>query len=334
MSGTASTYLGANSYLTSGQSIASPSGLFTALMQPDGNFVVYHSCKLGSDYVWATMTQGKPTGYVIMQSDGNLVCYSGTPGQSGNTPTWWSGTVNQGGLSLALTDDGTLMIFASDPPPSDFSNPIWTSGASDPLVSVTGGSLSYDTDPAAVQIVTGAPINGAEVQVKNSSDTEQTEEAVVTNELSQTSGWSSTVGASISVSISAEVGIPIIASGSVTVTADASYSYEWNGSTTWSTGLSATIQVNVPAHRTYQAKMVVTPASLSCPYTLSGTLTFKSGFACSGSVNGTYSGVNADVIQYVIQGGGTDTAIERGIIPKKDMLALRGRKDALVSAGG
>ena len=58
-------------------------GVGTALMQLDGNFVIY-----GPDRVplWSTATSG-PGNYMVLQNDGNLVVYS-PHGQ----PLWGSGT--------------------------------------------------------------------------------------------------------------------------------------------------------------------------------------------------------------------------------------------------
>ncbi len=44
-----------------------------AVMQGDGNFVLYH---LGWMPLWASGTYGHPGSYVVLQNDGNLVVYS------------------------------------------------------------------------------------------------------------------------------------------------------------------------------------------------------------------------------------------------------------------
>lgn len=53
-----------------------------AIMQQDGNFVIY-----GYDNaLWASNTAGKVNSYVVMQNDGNAVVYEP------NMPVWASGT--------------------------------------------------------------------------------------------------------------------------------------------------------------------------------------------------------------------------------------------------
>jgi len=56
-----------------------------AIMQDDGNFVVYDSFQ---NPFFNTGTQGNPGAFIIIQDDGNLVVYAG----DGLTPLWQSGT--------------------------------------------------------------------------------------------------------------------------------------------------------------------------------------------------------------------------------------------------
>jgi hypothetical protein len=54
-----------------------------AIMQPDGNFVLYDQ---NVNPIWASNTSGRPNSYLIVQNDGNLVVYNST------TPLWTSQT--------------------------------------------------------------------------------------------------------------------------------------------------------------------------------------------------------------------------------------------------
>jgi hypothetical protein len=56
-----------------------------AVMQDDGNFVVYDSFE---NWLWASHTQGNSGAFVILQDDGNLVVYA----SDGITPLWQSRT--------------------------------------------------------------------------------------------------------------------------------------------------------------------------------------------------------------------------------------------------
>jgi hypothetical protein len=119
--------------LAQGQEIDSPNGRFRALMQTDGNFVIYDQ----GSAIWATGTQG--TGLapyrLAVQPDGNLVIYGSSandvslPGfgvckaNSACIATWATGT---GGGSapytLKMQDDGNLVLYDST------SSAVWASG--------------------------------------------------------------------------------------------------------------------------------------------------------------------------------------------------------------
>jgi hypothetical protein len=108
---------------STGQMLTSPSGKYKAVMQTDGNFVVYNGANKviwalnigprvqyiagstaviqndgnfvfygpGGSVVWATNTRGTAYPYkLIMQDDGNLVIYD-----SNNRATWATGTNGQ-----------------------------------------------------------------------------------------------------------------------------------------------------------------------------------------------------------------------------------------------
>ena len=87
-------------YLKPGQYRRSPNGVYTLIMQTDGNAVLYK----GRTALWATMTNRKSSS-LIMQRDGNLVVVSG------RTPVWASNTAGNTGAFLAVQDDSNLVIY-------------------------------------------------------------------------------------------------------------------------------------------------------------------------------------------------------------------------------
>jgi hypothetical protein len=93
--------LPAGSSLGANQAIVSPDAQTRAVMQPDGNFVVYQS----NLAVWATQTNGSGADHAAMQTDGNFVVYAGT------TPKWASNTYMSGGNVLQMQNDGNLVIY-------------------------------------------------------------------------------------------------------------------------------------------------------------------------------------------------------------------------------
>lgn len=90
-----------NQYISNGGYIQSPGGLYTLVMQADGNLVMYRSD--GSvRYVMANNGA-----YAVMQADGNFVEYN-----SVGTPLWHTHTDNGVQSHLTIQDDGDLVIFS------------------------------------------------------------------------------------------------------------------------------------------------------------------------------------------------------------------------------
>ena len=87
--------------LQPGQSMNSPTGKYTLVMQTDGNLVYYRNFDGGAR--WATNVNWVGN-YLAMQADGNLVVYA----PSG--PAWSTGT-HQPGTYLVAQDDGNLIIY-------------------------------------------------------------------------------------------------------------------------------------------------------------------------------------------------------------------------------
>ena len=95
-----------------GDFLVSPNGTYTAIMQADGNFVVYQGT--GGHVIWASgVVPGVGNGpyNAVMQGDGNFVVYQGT---GGGSAIWASGVipgVGQGPYSAVMQDDGNFVIY-------------------------------------------------------------------------------------------------------------------------------------------------------------------------------------------------------------------------------
>ena len=109
--------------LSAGTELTSPNGQHRAVMQGDGNFVIYRVTGVPK---WATGTDGRAVGGIIMQGDGNLVMYDP------NGPVWASGTDGHPGAVLVMQDDGNLVIYDVD------GTPLWATGTNITMMRVTG----------------------------------------------------------------------------------------------------------------------------------------------------------------------------------------------------
>jgi hypothetical protein len=77
---------------------------FKAVMQVDGNFVIYRAAVA----TWFSGTANRPGSKIIMQGDGNLVIYGGS-----GAAIWSSGTRGKGGTKLTMKGNGQLLMTSS-----------------------------------------------------------------------------------------------------------------------------------------------------------------------------------------------------------------------------
>ena len=105
--------------------LESNSGKYFAIMQGDGNFVVYSvKGKNGRNKdraIWASNSQrkGKAPYRIVMQNDGNFVLYD-----SSNSPKWNSNTYKKGNapFNVIMQDDGNLVLYDKSNSPKWASN--------------------------------------------------------------------------------------------------------------------------------------------------------------------------------------------------------------------
>jgi hypothetical protein len=113
--------LPAGQSLRTGDVPRSPNGAYGLFMQSDGNLVLYSGVPSVATAVWATQTQTLPASLrpnrVDMQSDGNLVAYN-----DANFPSWASHTDGNPGTRLDLQDDRNLVIYTAA------GAPVWATG--------------------------------------------------------------------------------------------------------------------------------------------------------------------------------------------------------------
>lgn len=84
--------------------LVSTDGRFTAIMQSDGNFVVYYN---GHGALWSSGTNGNTGAYVVMQADGNLVV------RRSDGAALWASNTSGSGLYLTMQNDGNLVMYGS-----------------------------------------------------------------------------------------------------------------------------------------------------------------------------------------------------------------------------
>lgn len=116
--------LGPSATLYAGQQLVSANGRFSAVMQRDGNFVVYEHTASGQRALFDTATNRPPQGVKLeMQPDGNLVIYD-----AAGKPRWYSHTAGHDRpTQLVMQTDGNLVIYEGPRPGvKQISTPIWS----------------------------------------------------------------------------------------------------------------------------------------------------------------------------------------------------------------
>lgn len=105
--------------------LTSPNGVYQAVMQADGNLVVYGRGRS----TWQSRSYGQYDNRLVMQGDGNLVIYGAQ-----NQVRWHTNTWGNAGSRLVMQDDGNLVLYNAS------SQAIWNIGP-DPAALVAAAIL-------------------------------------------------------------------------------------------------------------------------------------------------------------------------------------------------
>ena len=93
--------------LLSGQSLTSSNGRYRLVYQTDGNLVLYDDVE--RTIPWASGTAGTSAGMALMQGDGNFVVYDAQM-----NGLWSTGTAGNANARLALQSDGNVVVYRAD----------------------------------------------------------------------------------------------------------------------------------------------------------------------------------------------------------------------------
>jgi hypothetical protein len=97
--------LTASQTLPTGKYIKAQDGRSAALLQVDGNLVVYGA---GYRVLWSSGTSGRSVSLAAMQGDGNLVLYT-----AAISPIWASNTSGNGASFAVIQTDGNFVIYTN-----------------------------------------------------------------------------------------------------------------------------------------------------------------------------------------------------------------------------
>ena len=265
--------------LFSGQYLKSRNGLFHALMQEDGNLVIYRGDQFKTKpagyektALWSVWPAGKApaggTGYhLYMQPDGNLCIYRQDPHAVPWACPETSKKCNPDGRYatrfLEMCDNGRLDISG-----------VWDTDISEGYGEVEFERIDYIFDPAPTIRPLGEPgVTLSEIGT-NDSSVEQTQTLAVTYAKATTTGWKTSTTLKIGASTKVKAGIPWVAEGEVTVSSELSQGFEWNESKTKTETVTLTLPVRVPPGKSVRAKCTWRQSAINLPYRAVGWVKF------------------------------------------------------------
>jgi hypothetical protein len=267
--------LGNNQRLQDGHFLRSKNGLFHALMQDDGNFVVYRGdlcLTKAEDYektaLWSAFpighAPGVGTGYFLyMQADGNLCIYRTTPSVVvySNPDTFKNRATD--GRVLVLKDDGQLFISG-----------IWGSNGTDSYGEVELEKLEYITKDAKITSL-GPPKLSVGAVVTNDLAKDQLLELTASYAKTTTTSWKVSTTLKIAAKTSFKCGVPSVAEGSVEVSTEFTQGFEWNKSTTDMQRIDIKQSVLVEPKKPVVLKVTWRESGITLPYRAIGKIKFN-----------------------------------------------------------
>ena len=317
-------YLIPGQFLLEGDYMVASNGIFYAILQGDGNFVVYPGT--GPDgrqggALWYSGPHARPAGTTFsldMQPDGNLVMYT----NPGNVGVWSSGT---SGTNYALMQqNGEFVIYAGAP--GSGGPAVWRSNVSYTMTRMEVFGVSYDLARATLSDPQVAAYVEQVYRNDSSIDQQQIFQWEVAYE--EARSWSSSLGGSIGIAAEFKGGVPLVGpEGKVTISASVTFEETVGGESRKVETLTGTFPLTVPPFTHLEASTVVTVAAVTVPYTANAKYFFDNGVVLQATVNGVFAGSSKYRVETAARPAHALRA-QAALGP-----SLRSREAALVSAG-
>ncbi len=239
--------------LSIGDYLISDNGCFRAIMQDDGNFVIYQVADTGEDCIWA----------------------SGV----------WPGSEN-GPYTAAMQDDGNFVIYQKN------GHPIWATNTKWDLARVELSNISYDFDhfimkdrPDLLSEVTRVLINDTNVEQDHSFSLEY--------QHAETDSWSHGLDLNAGVEMKVRAGIPCIINGKVGTAGGGTYRHTTEKLRSTLKKYAALTSGKVPPHSQVICRASLSTVQITLPYTSDAIYHLKNGKRLRGKLKGGYQGTKA-----------------------------------------
>lgn len=263
--------------LHAGEYLRSKNGLFHALMQDDGNLVIYRGDLFKTKApgyektgLWSVWPHGKApaggTGYhVYMQTDGNLCIYRQEPySVPWCCPETAKKTEKDSKRFLEMKDNGRLDI-----------HNIWDTDISEGFGDFEFERVEYILDPKPKITALGPPSASLSDVASNIKGLDvQTSELLMTRTQSTSWTWKNSTSLKVSASSKTTLTIPFIGKEEVSVTTEVVDSFEFGRTTQETTAIAVKLTVRVPQGKAIIGTCTWQESSLSIPYRAIGKVKF------------------------------------------------------------
>jgi hypothetical protein len=292
--------------LCPGHQFRSPSGVYSALLQPDGDFVVARGDPTDpANIVWHTGKTGQALDFGAGLLRGSFIVYAFVP--IGNRDLFilerffsLTSETAQGNYFAKLSDEGTFTISAGTP--SAPGKQIFSNNVDDPVESVDIESIAYDFEH-----VRSSPPDqrtGATQLCVNNIPGEFTCNLSLALSYTKTNTFTFSANQSIQLGYksTAKVGLPGVgeASAEWSITGTVGFMEGRSDADSQARTFTSSGSVAVPPQTTYRASIIGTEVDATIPFTYTGTATYKSGkTAHLVDVQGEYNGV--DTGEFTVQ---------------------------------
>ena len=292
--------------LCPGHQFRSPSGIYTALLQHDGDFVVARGDPTDpANIVWHTGKTGQALDFGAGLLNGSFIIYAFVPVGNGGAfilERFFSLTneTAQGNYFAKLSDEGTFTISAGTPFAPG--KQIFSNNVDDPVESVDIESIAYDFEH-----VRSSPPDqrtGATQLCVNNIPGEFTCNLSLALSYTKTNTFTFSANQSIQLGYksTAKVGLPGVGevSSEWSITGTVGFMEGRSDADSQARTFTSTGSVVVPPQTTYRASIVGAEVDGTIPFTYTGTATYKSGkTARLVDVQGEYNGV--DTGEFTVQ---------------------------------
>jgi hypothetical protein len=225
-----------------------------------------------------------------MQTDGNFVFYAkAIPGQRNDTALWGTMTHNQPGNWAVMQDDGNFCIKRNG---AVNESAKWHAGVTDSLDEAHSQFTEIVYDFKNRVVTPGKRQSSSKSTAINKTDVNQSSTLSLVYTESTASGWKKSSSIKIGTKVGFKVGVPAT-TGELAMEAsfEATKAWEENETKTKTEQKTISLPVVVSPGKGVIGQVTWTDCTISIPFRMKGTGTFKSGKIAPISVNGMYEGI-------------------------------------------